>query len=419
MPAARWKNAYPVGNGRHGALVRGDPWAKWSSSTTFTSLNYRTGVAAATWREAPGQWQRSCFVSRARDVVVQSLTAPPYPPLDLTVELDVGLPGVPPGLEVSASLLDGRCAHFAAGYPHQLWTAGADWLLAALLGAVHASEDEAFWRECVWPAFRELAMFYEDFLARTDEDGHVIYGPSYSPENAPHGWSPAALNATMDIAAARHALLAAAVGAVGEPGRTDEERRWRELANRLPPYRVNADAALAEWAWPPAGSGQPPLPDNYDHRHISPSIQSGHCMRSRRPVLPSSPWPRCRPCPCAAPRRTPRMATCTGPWWRPGSATPGWPGSCWPLLLGAAFADLRWDLAAGRAEAILVAQTTREIAVACRQRDRQRLTLPATRPSGSASSGRFTARYRRSPRRNRRPGRRRSGPRPTGPRTPR
>ncbi len=53
------------------------------------------------------------------------------------------------------------------------------------------------------------------------------------------------------------------------PGSEKEERRWRELADRLPPYRVNADGALAEWAWPPAGSGQPPLPDNYDHRHIS------------------------------------------------------------------------------------------------------------------------------------------------------
>ncbi|HEV3289624.1 MAG TPA: hypothetical protein VG123_11585, partial [Streptosporangiaceae bacterium] len=50
-----------------------------------------------------------------------------------------------------------------------------------------------------------------------------------------------------------------------EPG-DDRPRRWRELAGRLPPYQVNQDRALAEWAWPPGG---PPLPDNYDHRHVS------------------------------------------------------------------------------------------------------------------------------------------------------
>ena len=70
----------------------------------------------------------------------------------------------------------------------------------------------------------------------------------------------------MDIAAARHALTEAAVAvdraAPGDP----RPRRWRALAGRLPPYQINPDGALAEWAWPPGG---PPLPDRYDHRHVS------------------------------------------------------------------------------------------------------------------------------------------------------
>jgi alpha-L-fucosidase 2 len=49
-------------------------------------------------------------------------------------------------------------------------------------------------------------------------------------------------------------------------------------------------------------------------------------------------------------------------------------------LTGALVADLRWDLAAGRAEVVLVSHTTRDIVLACRQRDQQRVTLPATRP---------------------------------------
>jgi alpha-L-fucosidase 2 len=173
--------------------------------------------------------------------------------------------------------LSGLCTHFETGYPLQMWTAAADWLLVPLLDAAQAWGDERFFADRVRPALRELAEFYEDFLTRVDEHGHVIFAPSYSPENQPGGWSPAAVNATMDIAAARHALTAAATagpaGTAATAGPTADPcgaaRRWRELADRLPPYRVNPDGALAEWAWPPAGSGLPPLPDNYEHRHIS------------------------------------------------------------------------------------------------------------------------------------------------------
>jgi hypothetical protein len=708
FPAARFHPASAAGLGdarfhTTPAVALGDARADWFDDRHLPdgyrrTLDYRTGVAAATWPEAQGLWRRDCFVSRPHDVVVQSVTVPPHAPLDLAVVLDVGLPGAPAGLDVSASLrerapgdvlivvcvryprpgaggyvgvtrvvaaagtcsasenlatpggarearqacavrvrgseglllltrvepfaaagdpdeavgtalaavaglpgsyrelaaeharrhaaeygdvrldlsapaeqramavsellsrqaaqpgeplpalleklfdsgryllmsasgllpprltglwqgdwnaawsgsvttnanlglqlagavttdvpaaiaaladhvrdrlpdwrenarqlfgcrgisvpaqsdgLDGRCAHFAAGYPHQLWTAGADWLLAVLLDAVHASQDEAFGRERVRPALRELATFYEDFLTRTDEDGYVIFVPSYSPENAPPGWSPAALNATMDIAAARHALLAAAATEPREPGRADQERRWRELANRLPPYRVNADGALAEWAWPPAGSGQPPLPDNYDHRHIShlypvwplheitaagtPELAAAalRALRLRGAQdasahgylhkalaaarlrdaglagqllaaligrrfffrsLMSSHYPQQHvynaDAACALPGVLTELLVDSAP------AGPGQPG--WIELLpavpdwlpsgrlrgirtltGALVADLHWDLAAGRAEVVLVARTTKEIALACRQRDRQQITLPAERP---------------------------------------
>lgn len=159
----------------------------------------------------------------------------------------------------------GLSSHFAADYPHHIWTAGGDWLLVPLLDHVAATGDQEFLRERVLPALTELAAFYEDFLSRTDADGRVILLPSYSPENAPGGGCPLAINATMDIAAARHALTAAAAATPD----ADSGRRWRALSARLPPYRVNADGALAEWAWPPAGTGAPPLPENYDHRHVS------------------------------------------------------------------------------------------------------------------------------------------------------
>ncbi|MDX3412462.1 hypothetical protein PV708_40595, partial [Streptomyces sp. ME02-6977A] len=157
---------------------------------------------------------------------------------------------------VAPSHTDGECGHthhFSREYPLHLWTAGADWLLKPLV-----DHDET--RDAHDPrttaALAEAALFYEDFLHRTDKHGHLAVVPSYSPENRPANASWGTLNAAMDLSAARHALLTAADR---HPEHAD---RWRALADRLPAHRVNADGALAEWAWPG-------LTDTYDHRHLS------------------------------------------------------------------------------------------------------------------------------------------------------
>jgi hypothetical protein len=54
-----------------------------------------------------------------------------------------------------------------------------------------------------------------------------------------------------------------------EDGPGQGAQRWRQLAARLPCYRVNGEGALAEWAWPPEQSRRPPLLDSYQHRHVS------------------------------------------------------------------------------------------------------------------------------------------------------
>lgn len=143
---------------------------------------------------------------------------------------------------------NGAGFHFSPRWPLTLWTAGADWLLAILLDHAAASGDVTFAEERIPPLLAGVAAFYRDFLSVRDEAGRVLIVPSYSPENAPLGGSPAAVNATMDVAAARHALAAGG--------------RDPELLAALPPYRVNDDGALAEWAWPG-------LADDYRHRHLS------------------------------------------------------------------------------------------------------------------------------------------------------
>lgn len=147
----------------------------------------------------------------------------------------------------------GHSYHFSREYPLHLWTAGADWLLKPL-----ADHDETYGTRDprTAGALAEVADFYEDFLTRTGPDGLLAVVPSYSPENRPANGGWGALNAAMDLSAARHALHTAAAY---HPDRAD---RLRALAGRLPPHRVNADGALAEWAWPG-------LKDTYDHRHLS------------------------------------------------------------------------------------------------------------------------------------------------------
>ncbi|WEO94973.1 glycoside hydrolase N-terminal domain-containing protein [Streptomyces sp. FXJ1.172] len=147
----------------------------------------------------------------------------------------------------------GHCYHFAREYPQHLWTAGADWLLRPL---VEHDETRGERDPRTAAALAEVAAFYEDFLTRTDSAGHLVVVPSYSPENRPANASWGAVNAAMDLSAARHALLTAARY---HPGQAE---KWRALADRLPPHRINADGALAEWAWPG-------LEDTYDHRHLS------------------------------------------------------------------------------------------------------------------------------------------------------
>lgn len=147
----------------------------------------------------------------------------------------------------------GLTYHFSREYPLHLWTAGADWLLKPL---VDHDETRGEQDPRTAHALAEVALFYEDFLTRIDADGHLVVVPSYSPENRPANASWGAINAAMDLSAARHALRTAA------EYHPEKAEIWRAIADQLPPHRVNADGALAEWAWPG-------LDDTYDHRHLS------------------------------------------------------------------------------------------------------------------------------------------------------
>lgn len=157
----------------------------------------------------------------------------------------------------------GLLFHLDDDWPWTMWLAGADWLLYPLYEYWQATGNDAFLTDTLAPWLIEAAVFFEDFLTREDDEGHVVLVPSYSPEVGPkHGPGVAGVNATMDVAAARHALTTAADVCAHLGVEQEAADRWRALAERLPPYRVDDHGALAEWAWPRLETAD-------DHRHIS------------------------------------------------------------------------------------------------------------------------------------------------------
>ncbi len=112
---------------------------------------------------------------------------------------------------------------------------------------------------------KELALFYEDFLTVTDEDGNYIFAPSFSPENNPANTGPGAMiaiNATMDITVCREVLtnLIEACELLGTDA--DSMPKWKAMLAKMPPYLMEPDGTLKEWAWPT-------LEERYSHRHVS------------------------------------------------------------------------------------------------------------------------------------------------------
>ena len=152
--------------------------------------------------------------------------------------------------------------HFDATWPMTFWTAGAAWAAHFFYDGYLYTGDRDFLRKRALPFMKEAALFYEDFLVE-GAGGKLLFSPSYSPENNPrNNPSQACIDATMDIAVTRE-LLGSCIAACEALGTDAEEvKRWKTMLARLPPYRINADGAAAEWA-------TPLLEDNYEHRHCS------------------------------------------------------------------------------------------------------------------------------------------------------
>lgn len=158
--------------------------------------------------------------------------------------------------------LHGYDTQFDATWPMTFWTAGAAWYAMFYYDYYLYTLEEQFLRNRALPFMEEAVLFYEDFLEE-DSTGHLMFNPSYSPENHPaNSRSQACINATMDVMAAK-SLLRDIIEASKHLGVNDGKiSLWQSMLDRLPPYQLNGKGELREWMW----DG---LEDNHQHRHAS------------------------------------------------------------------------------------------------------------------------------------------------------
>jgi hypothetical protein len=152
-----------------------------------------------------------------------------------------------------------------AGKAGPYWISAGGWCVRPFWDHYLATGDVEFLRNRVVPAYKELALFYEDFLTATDKNGNYIFAPSFSPENNPTSTDPSGpvlVNATMDIAVCREVLtnLIWACEILGTDA--DSVAKWKAMLAKMPPYLLEMDGTLKEWAWPT-------LQERYSHRHVS------------------------------------------------------------------------------------------------------------------------------------------------------
>lgn len=150
-------------------------------------------------------------------------------------------------------------------WPHPYWISAGGWVVRPFWDYYLVTGDMDFLRNRMVPIYKELALFYEDYLTVTDKDGNYIFVPSFSPENNPGNLNPgcmAVINATMDITVCREVLVNLVESCELLGIETDNVPKWKAMVDKLPPYLLNSDGSLKEWAWSD-------LEDRNNQRHTS------------------------------------------------------------------------------------------------------------------------------------------------------
>jgi len=151
------------------------------------------------------------------------------------------------------------------GYQWGIWPMGGAWLSLHAWDHYAFTLDKGFLRERAWPILHDASQFFLDYLV-DDGSGHLVTGPSISPENRyrlPDGTDHSLTMApTMDIEIVRELFTRTL-----DAGRILGEdaaflKNVEDAISKLPPFAVGKNGQLQEWQrdYEEAEPG---------HRHIS------------------------------------------------------------------------------------------------------------------------------------------------------
>ena len=162
--------------------------------------------------------------------------------------------------------------HFSKTYPHYCWTGCLGWIYNEFWGYYLVTGDKKFLRDRIVPALKEIALFFEDYACDRGSDGHVIFYPSFSPEDPTPNpdfttvtckdTNPTRINSVMDIAICREVLNNLITACNTLEIEQENIPHWEAQRESLPTYLLDEGGGLKEWAWPT-------IEENYDHRHVS------------------------------------------------------------------------------------------------------------------------------------------------------
>jgi alpha-L-fucosidase 2 len=146
-----------------------------------------------------------------------------------------------------------------------VWPMGAAWLSLHLWDHYDFTRDRTFLRDRAYPTMKEAAQFLLDYMV-IDTKGHLITGPSLSPENRyklPDGTNArVCMGPTMDTSIV-HALFSRLIAASEILGvEPDFRQRLVSARGKLTPLQIGKHGQIMEWL------------EDYDeqdpgHRHIS------------------------------------------------------------------------------------------------------------------------------------------------------
>jgi alpha-L-fucosidase 2 len=170
-----------------------------------------------------------------------------------------------PNKETGADLHLDYAASTGEIWPHPYWLSAGGWCVRPYWDRYLVTGDLEFLQKRVVPAYKDLALFYEDFLSVTDKNGNYIFVPSFSPENNPGNLNPgcmAVINTSMDISVCREVLSNLVEACELLHIEADNVPKWKAILAKLPPHMLEPDGTMKEWSWPTLG-------ERYNQRHIS------------------------------------------------------------------------------------------------------------------------------------------------------